>query len=342
MLNRRIGTVVLMVLLLLVMAACKKEEPVTEPETEAVTEAVTEPVTEAATEPETEPEVVASHMFSERYPYAVMIDNQPDALPQASLQKADIIYEMIVEGRLTRLMVVTDEPKDIVGPIRSARPAFVNFVLENQAFYAHVGNYDYVLETPGGGSVKDMDQFQHAGNAYYRASHKVPPHNMYADLSEFYKAAENEGYRIAVEEPYGYMRNNVVVPRTGGEVATEVSLTYDGYLHQRYEYDAEKGGYVKFINNEAVIDENTKEPIVIQSYILMQLEHWLRPNGVHYAIGDVGEGTAWMYEGGERYEIGWSREDNGEPMKLTLGGEELVLNPGLTYIQILPDWLSYE
>ena len=133
----------LIVLAILLLAACNtQEEPeTTEPETEEVTEAETEPAPE--TEPETEPVTEAAKpepMFSARYPIAVMIDNHPQARPQSGLQNADIIYEPQVEGRLTRLLVVTDEETGEIGPIRSARPAFLNFVAENEAVYLHVWN----------------------------------------------------------------------------------------------------------------------------------------------------------------------------------------------------------
>lgn len=329
---------VLLLCFALVLSACKKEEPATEPEvTEAATEA-TEPVTEPATEA-TEPEPTARRMFDERYPYAVMIDNHPDARQQSGLQNASIIYEMLVEG-VTRMMIVTDEEAGVVGPIRSARPIFVNAVVENGGFYSHVGNYEYVQEMEIGDRVKDMDQFFHAGNAYYRANHKVPPHNMYADLADLYSAAESEGYSLEVDEPLGYLQADEVQVREGGEDAASVGFAHDGYQYQRYTYDEEKAGYVKTIDGTPVLEERTEEPLVIQSLVVLQLPHWRRDNGVHYGMEDVGSGTATLYEGGQSYEIEWSRQTNGDPLVLSKDGEELVFSPGLLYIQCIPDWVE--
>ena len=331
-------------LCLLLLTACSNTEEVTEaPPTEPVTEEVTEPETEEVTEPETEPETEAAaepeRMFSERYPIAVMVDNHPDALPQSGLQNAEIIYEMQVEGRLTRLLVVTDEDAGEIGPVRSARPAFLNFVAEHEAFYLHVGNFEYVQASPIGDRIKDMDQFLHAGGAYYRVDRKVPPHNMYADIGALYAAAEQEDYELNPAEEYGYLRSPAAeLPE--GEPGESVALTYDEYLYQRYEFEEEKNGYVKFINDEPVVDEQTDEPLVITSYILLQLDHTLMENNVHFSIADVGEGESTLYNGGRQIPITWEREANGEPMVFQIDGEEIVFPDGLLYIQIIPEWVQ--
>ncbi|MGI6440556.1 MAG: DUF3048 domain-containing protein [Peptoniphilaceae bacterium] len=334
----------LIVLAILLLAACNtQEEPeTTEPETEEVTEAETEPAPE--TEPETEPVTEAAKpepMFSARYPIAVMIDNHPQARPQSGLQNADIIYELQVEGRLTRLLVVTDEETGEIGPIRSARPAFLNFVAENEAFYLHVGNFEYVQVAPVGDVIKDMDQFFHGGNAYYRVDRKVQPHNMYADIAQLHAAADSEGYTLKPEEAYGYLRMaDPDLPE--GEPAETMALTYDSYLYQRYEYDAAKNGYVKFINDEPVVDERTGDPLLIAAYISLPLEHWLMENGEHWAIGDVGEGDATLYTAGRKIPIRWNRADHGEPMEFTIDGEPVVFPEGLLYVQVTPPWVEVE
>ena len=71
-------------------------------------------------------------------PIAVMIDNVGDARPQAGLNDAYIVYEIIVEGNLTRLMAVfKDVDLEKIGPIRSSRHYFLDYALENDAIYVH-------------------------------------------------------------------------------------------------------------------------------------------------------------------------------------------------------------
>lgn len=335
----RRGMLLLLVLLLAAGCGRKEEppaptEPVTEEQTEPVTEEETEPVTEEVTESETE--AVVDRMFSDRYPIAVMIDNHPSALSQSGLQTADIIYEMQVEGRITRLLVVTDEETGEIGPIRSARPAFLNFVAEHEAFYLHVGNFEYIQASPIGDRIKDMDQFMHAGGAYYRVNRKVPPHNMYANIGALYEAAEDEGYELKPGEAFGYLRSaDAQLP--DGEPGESIALTHDNYLYQRYTFDEEANGYVKFINDEPVVDERTGEPLVITSYILLQLPHSLMENNVHFSIEDVGEGDASLYHAGQKIPIQWERESDGAPLVFRIDDEEIVFPEGLLYIQIIPE-----
>lgn len=327
---------------LLMLTACKQETPDTEPiVTEPQTE-MTEPVTEPETEPETEAEPVTEAekiepLFKDRYPYAIMIDNHPNARPQAGLNDAKIIYEAMVEGRITRLMMVTDQEKGKVGPIRSARPLFVDLAYDNQAFYAHVGNYEYVLEHTLGYEIKDMDQFHHAGNSYYRESHKAAPHNMYGTMEEFYNAAENEGYELKPESAYGYSMSNQVQERDGGVDATEVSFTYDDYEWQIYYYNKEKEMYEKKINDVVVTDENTGDPLEIANYILMPMEYYTMSNGEHQAVDwETQEGEAYYFTKGKMYPITWERSEIGSFLTFKRGDEELVFNPGLLYIQLIP------
>lgn len=338
----RTKTIGLLLLSVLLLAACtaREETPApTEPLTEEVTEPVTEPETEAETEEVTEAETEAAEparMFAARYPLAVMVDNHPAALPQSGLQNADIIYEMVVEGGVSRLLVVTDEEEGEIGPIRSARPAFLNFVAENEAFYLHVGNYVFVQASPLADRIKDMDQYMHAGEAYYRVTRKAAPHNMYADIGQLYEAAESEGHALVPEEPLGYYREaEGNLPE--GEPHYVIALTYDDHLHQRYEYDPGDRVYRKFVNEEPVVDERTGEPLAIGTYILLSVEHERMENGMHWAVSDVGEGEADLYHEGMRYPVTWEREAAGKPMVFALEGEEIVFPEGLLYIQLIPE-----
>ena len=90
---------------------------------------------------ELEPETWAGNARS----FAVMIDNVGDARPQASLNEAEIVYEVTVEGSLTRLLAVFKDVEDnskTIGPVRSARPVFIDYALENDSIFVHYGYSD--------------------------------------------------------------------------------------------------------------------------------------------------------------------------------------------------------
>lgn len=337
-----IGLLVLMLLLTSLVACKKKEEPVVEEpvvEEPVVVEVEPEPEPEPEEEIEEEPEVATHPLVSSRYPWAIMLDNHPDARPHSGLSTASLVYEILVEGRITRLLAITEDESALIGPIRSARPAFFDHVLEWQAFYAHVGNYEYVLQHPHGSEIKDMDQFNHAGNAYYRERHKVAPHNMYSHMDDFYIAAEREGYDIELpEEGLGHFQQyEEYQEHEGGSPATMISFSYDNYTSIDYRWDEETQFYHRYINGRLIREEFQDQTIEIGNLIILPRPHGKMPNGIHERVNYVGEGTATYFTGGQTYELTWEKDDHKTPIKYFLDGEELILNPGLTFINVVPD-----
>jgi hypothetical protein len=79
--------------------------------------------------------------WESEHPIAVMIENHPEARPQSGLSKADVVYEVVAEGGITRFMglFLCEEPPQFVGPVRSARTYYLDWLSEYNAFYAHVG-----------------------------------------------------------------------------------------------------------------------------------------------------------------------------------------------------------
>ncbi len=335
---------ILMIAMLCGLTACKRnEEPVIETPAETVAELPVETPEEPVETPEEPPQEETVHpLISERYPWAIMINNHSAARPQSGLSSASLIYEILVEGRLTRLLVITEDAQALVGPIRSARPAFCDFALEWQAFYAHVGNYEYVLNHPYGDEIKDMDQFYHGSNAYYRETHRVAPHNVYANLDDLYEAARSEGYEIDLpEEGLGHFNQYDAYHDYGNAPSAKViSFSYDNYTGLDYRWNDEKQIYEKYINAEAVVEEFTEEVIEIGNIILLRRPHSKMPNGVHEKVEYVGEGEAIYCTGGKMYTVTWKKEDNNTPTKYFIDGEELILNPGLTFINVIPESLE--
>lgn len=287
-----------------------------------------------------EKEVKSVPLFNERYPFAIMISNSPEARPQSGLTQAKVLYEMLVEGRITRYLMVIDRNDDtLIGPVRSARPSYLNTVLEYDAFYSHVGNYQLVYST-----IKDFDQFFHGGNAYYRSSHRYAPHNVYARMNDLYASAQGEGYDINLpEEGLGHF--NVYEEQTelkDGTPVESISFTYDGYTNYNYKYNAEKSAFYKEINGTPMVDEQTGETVYFSNFFVLTLpDLGYMPNGIHRRIEYVGEGEALYFAQGQQFNVRWSKADQGSPMKFYLGDEELILQPGVTMINFIQEGMSF-
>ena len=238
-------------------------------------------------------------MFEERMPLAIMLNNHVEARPQSGLTTADLIYEILTEGGITRYLLLTDAEEGTVGPIRSARPAFFDLVAEWQAVYSHVGNYEYVEVSPLAPYIKDMDAFFYGGGAYYRTSHRYAPHNLYGDIAGLYEAAENQmGWDLELDEPLDQLLvADEDVDRTeyetleGVQDAKNVQFSYSSNLlgvqsasSHGYRYNEKEDAYEKLTDNTVLTEEQTGETVYVKNVIFMRLPHILMPNGVHWSI----------------------------------------------------------
>ncbi len=143
---------------------------------------------------------VIAESASEQRPLAVMIDNFYAARPQAGLNEADIVYEIYVEGLITRYMAVfqSELPK-LIGPIRSARPYYLRLAMEYDAYYAHVGGSMQAMADLRAFKIADIDGLASGKETFWRENHKEIPNNMYGSSQSLIDWANRMNYRTAVE-----------------------------------------------------------------------------------------------------------------------------------------------
>lgn len=322
------------------LIACAREEPPREELTEPTLKITTTPTpttTTIKTEPtETEPPPIETElMFPGRYPVAFMINNTAEARPQSGLDKAKLIYQMMTEGRTTRLLLVTDAEEGVIGPVRSARPAFLDLVAQHRAFYCYAGNYAVVKASPVVNQIRILDALKGHYGIFYRSGHRVAPHNLYTTLERVYAAAEKDRPPLMPKEPVKGLSNysDFVLPN-GGEPALELHYRFSGLL-EMFRYDSSVNAYLKYNNDQLLVDEQSKQPLEVPNIIVLYRPHSFMPNGVHNKINWIDEGEATYLTGGRKYDITWKKTSHTDPIVYRLEGEELILNPGLTWIVIV-------
>ena len=198
---------------------------------------------------EPEPEKTIQIFKGTDRPIACMIDNHSDAWPQFSISKAYTVYEIIVEGGETRLMAVfKGADADKVGPMRSSRHYFLDYALENDAIYAHIG-----WSPPAQSDIKklginnvngleyDTGKAWKAGDVFWRISGKYKaPHNSICDLATIKTTAESKGYRTTSNQKS--VLNYVVDPvtldeKTDAISATDVTIPFSTLQKVNFKYD---------------------------------------------------------------------------------------------------------
>jgi hypothetical protein len=272
----------------------------------------------------------------DRKPLAVMIENSPQARPQSGLVKADIVYEMNAEGGITRFMAIyySGDAK-VAGPVRSARPYYVDRLLEYDAIYAHAGGSGDGIKYIKKHDVADLEGLALNKPYFWRDYSRNAPHNMYANTLELRKKAEQKGYFKTGDVP----ANNFL---EDGEVASNGAPTDKIKIGYRvstvtWKYDTSEKAYLRFYGARAHRDREIQKQIAAKNIIVQYaktrvLDDWSH----HLEIDFVGTGSGLLFQNGQVYPINWQKDSVKAPTKYSFAdGSEVKFVPGQTWIEVV-------
>lgn len=195
-------------------------------------------------------------------PIAVMIDNHKDAWPQVGLQKAYMVYEIIVEGNETRLMALfKGADVDKIGPVRSARHYFIDYAMENDAIYVHFGQSPQAQSDLKKFSINDINGIAEDGSTFWRVREKAAPHNALTSTEKLLKSAQSKKYRTTSSEKsvLNYVTDEVNLE--DGEDALSVTVPHSKLQTVKYVYNKETKTYARYARGIAQNDWMTGNPI---------------------------------------------------------------------------------
>ena len=233
-------------------------------------------------------------------PIAVMIDNHSGAWPQANLNKAYLVYEIVVEGGETRLMALfKGQNLDKIGPVRSSRHYFLDYALENDAIYVHHGWSPQAQSDISTLGVNNINGIQESSASFWRVKDKSAPHNLFTSTDSILKIAERKGYSKTSDKKsvLNYVANEVEMPAIAVN-ATSVTIPHSNLQTVKYEYDAQNKTYKRYARNKLQTDYITGETITVV-HTLVNLERKLPDNlfirihrsyiiNVHHVEGLIG------------------------------------------------------
>ena len=280
-------------------------------------------------------------LLGDSRPIAVMIDNNIDAMPQAGLLEADIIYEIIVEGGESRLMLILqDKDLDKIGPIRSARHYFLDYALENDAIYVHYGWSPQAQSDISSLGVDNINGIYESESAFWRVDDKYAPHNAVTSTEDILEIADRKGYRVDKEKDN--VLNYVVeeVNLEDGEIADDVVIPYSDYNEVEYIYDDDLKEYVRYSRGEKQVDWDSGEAITTKNIIIEKAENWTLSDGSgkgRQTLDNVTTLDGYYITNGKVIEITCEKESrSGQTVYRDLEGNEINVNDGKTFIQICP------
>lgn len=274
---------------------------------------------------------------------AVMINNHSIARKNhAGLQEAKIIYELIVEGGITRYLAIFNQSSlDRVGCVRSARHYYLDYALENDAIYIHWGGSPQAYEDIESLNINNLDGIASSSPFYRDKSLNVAlEHTSFVDLGKAMTYAdEKKKYRTSTTDSGLLKYTNESITRTDGETGTDIAIKYSNTVTSSYKYDSENKVYNRYVNDVAHKDGVTKKQYTFKNIIIYSVKNddITADDKGRQELYNIGTGTGKYCTEGLCYDINWSKSDRSSKTKYTYtDGSELIVNNGNTFIQIYP------
>lgn len=296
-------------------------------------------------------------------PLGIMVENHEESRPQSGINAADAVYEAVAEGGITRMLsVFFCQDAGIVGPVRSARVYFLDYISEygNYPLYAHVGG----ANTPGPadalGQISDMDwvgyndlnQFSLGLPTFWRDEKRLDrqvatEHTMYTSTSKLWAAAEKRELTNVDDEGTSwdedfetYTYKNDAPSNSTQKIHIEYWPGYDNYTVD-WTYSSKDNVYLR--NNGGVkhMDRNTKEQMRAKNVVMLFMNESNANDGyennLHLLYKTKGSGDALVYMDGKEIKATWKKSSRNDKTRLyAKDGSEIKFNRGNIWFQILP------
>lgn len=297
----------------------------------------------SAAKPQPKPEPIFSNLtgmpiadasLNDRPVTGVMIENSPDSRPQSGIDQAGVLFEAVAEGGITRFLTLYQENEpSYIGPVRSVRPYYLQWLLGFDAPVAHVGGSADALRFIKEANIKDLDQFHNPG-PYHRISSRYAPHNMYSNVTNLRELAVKKGW---TRSNFTSLQRKTEAP---GQTATSTSIDLAVSSHlfnPHYDYDAASNSYKRSIGGKPhmVIDgagnQTQLAPKVVVGLVMPK-----GANGIYSTYQTIGSGPAMIFQDGIGLSVTWHKTDNNGQFTFTDANNQPVrLNPGQTWFTVV-------
>ena len=282
-----------------------------------------------------------SETAGRRRPIAVMLGNDINGAPQSGTGNAGVIYEAPVEGGITRLMAIIEDYDNLdrIGPVRSCRDYYIFYASEFNAIYAHYGQAVYALQYLDQHVIDNLNGLT-LGNAYFRTTDRVAPHNAYTDAAHLQAGIQSQGYSLQYPEGYTghyqFAPDGTEVTLDAGVPATVVKLDNFRDSHPWFEYNDQTKEYSRFQFNAPHVDQLTGQQLTCDNIILQYSGYQPYDANGYLKIDTQSGGSGKYITRGKAIDITWSRDSMlGTTHYYDASGQEIQLNQGKTWVEIV-------
>ena len=269
------------------------------------------------------------HTIALKYPALIQVPNDAEAVDQDGLQAADIVFEYLAEGGITRLTAVYSSAPDLIGPMRSSRLVSLKIARHYRGLLFQSGESAVTQSAAGADPVP---QFFDTIGYTFRTNQRYAPDNLMISGDGVNRAEQHFYPNVAA----------FTVPKarpelSGGTAAARVTVAEH---YSTYTYDPALGTYQKNEADHLYKDDHLRQLLHIEMLVVLHTQESLLPIGDGHGsyIHDFnldGGGKADVYYKGQQYSAQWASADARSPLTLTLNGAALTMPPGLVWIDVM-------
>lgn len=271
------------------------------------------------------------------YPVGVIIENNMEAWPLSGIEKAKIVYEFEAEASIPRFLAIytLDEKVDKIGPVRSARPYFIDMNLGYDALFAHIGGSPQALIDIKTYNVKDLNQFYYGAN-FWRSQDRGMPHNVYTSTELLQNALDKRELKSpTIYDQWVYKDDE---PAEDKKVISKVQVDFSNTVYKAvWKYDKEKNEYLRYQGDRKVLTLDNQE-VWAKNIIIVQMDRQILDNEGRRSFTTVGERDAYFFFDGTLIKGKYKKDEKTKRERFfSLNGQEIKLNRGITWIEVARD-----
>jgi len=280
-------------------------------------------------------------------PIAVVVNNLKASLPQLGISKADVIYEVLTEGGITRMLAVYQSVKDVglIGSVRSARTYFLELALGHDAVFLHGGGSPDAYDKIKAWGVTSLDGVNgpYGTTLFWRDKDRIKnngkEHSLVTSGETIQELFAGYKFRKDHAEDYVYeMQFSDEVTLSEGKQATKIIVPYSDYKTGVFTYDPQTGKYLTEEYGQKHVDGNTGEQLSVTNVLILKTKcKRIKDDSAGRITVDLSTGDGWFAYGGQIIPIQWSKDGvNGQLVYKTLNGDLVTLGAGNSYVNIIP------
>lgn len=257
-----------------------------------------------------------------------MIENSPDARPQSGLTAAGVVFEAIAEGGITRFLALyQDAQPDYIGPVRSVRPYYLDWLQGFDAPIVHAGGSGDALAKIRNDKLKDLNDHK---SYFERVRSRYAPHNLYTSSAKLDAYAASKGYTSSTFD--GFVRK--ADKKLATPTAKAIDLNISGfYYNPHYDYDAASNTYKRSMQGKPHNDEKSGNQISPNVVIANVMQYSIIDREGHSGYNTIGSGKSYIFQDGDVTIGTWEKTSSKSQITFKdANGVDLPINAGQAWI----------